>query len=108
MTDIPALETRVTRIEDQIAAGFSRIESLLRSEINDLKTEQITDLREANKRLADDQRRLWEHVGQIELRDGQRTGSSRAFERMWNFGAALIGGGIAIAGSWLSSRVPPP
>ncbi len=45
---IEALDNRVTRLEGQIAAGFERIEKMLRTEINDLKTEQIIDLREAN------------------------------------------------------------
>jgi hypothetical protein len=103
MSEVVALENRVTRLETQISAGFERIEKMLRAEINDLKTEQINDLREANKRLADDQRRAWEAIESLRRREEQRTGGSKAFDRIWNIVSALIGGALALCGSWLST-----
>jgi hypothetical protein len=126
---IATLDGRVTALEKVIPEGLRRIEDLIRGEIHDLKTENLSDIKKsidrieadgkaaiervdkdaktAVERLADDQRRVWEHIGKLELRDGQRTGNSRAFERVWMFASALIGGCIATAGQWLSSRPHP-
>jgi len=103
---IVALDNRVTRLEAQISTGFERLENLLRTEITDLKSEQIKDLREGNSRLADDQRRLWEHIGRLELGNGEqsgvRKGTSKAMDRAWNAFSLMIGGVLALVGSWLS------
>jgi hypothetical protein len=79
------LESRVTRLENQIAAALERIERRLDKEIGDLKDEQISDLREANRRMADDQRRLWEAVRLLEQRDNQRIGGNRALSGLTQF-----------------------
>lgn len=107
MTEVAALENRVNRLEAQIDAGFSRIETLLRSEINDLKTEQINDLREANKRLADDQRRLWEAVSTLQSREAQRYGGDRKLRGLSQLVSGGIGGLIAAVATWFSTRPPP-
>jgi len=102
MTEILALDQRVTRMENQIASGFDRIERLLRSEIDDLKKEQINDLREALRRLADDQRRAWEAIEMLRRREDQKIGSSRTLENLWRAMSAVIGGILALGGNWLA------
>lgn len=108
MSEVAALEGRVTRLETQISDGFERIENLLRTEINDLKTEQITDLRDANKRLADDQRRLWERLGDLERRENQRVGGHKA---LWDLGhllSVVFGGLVTWLATWVASGKTPP
>lgn len=108
---VHALDARVTRIEDQITDGFGRVEALLRQEINDLKTEQINDLRKANERLADDQRRLWERVFEMERREtrrsGHQSGAARVLSALGHLFSAGIGGVIAWAASYFSGGSPP-
>ena len=92
MSEVAALENRVNRLENQITAGFERLENLLRQEINDLKSEQINMLREENKRLADDQRRVWEAVRSLENDRNKAHGGGRVF-------TGLMTGLISILGS---------
>jgi hypothetical protein len=109
MTDpVAALDNRVTRLENQIMEGFKEIKSLLTREIDDLKKEQLRDLRGALDRLADDQRRLWEAVGKLQNRASERTGGSKAIDRLWSIVAMIIGGALTFAGSWLSMGGKPP
>jgi hypothetical protein len=113
MSEVAALESRVTRLEDQIVDGIERIEKLLRQEINDLKTEQIKDLREQNTRLADDQRRIWDKITQAEAREYTRSGeqghSKRIMGGLGHFLTALCAAGL----TWLATlfsgggNVPP-
>ncbi len=107
MSDVAALDARVTRLEAAITAGFERLERLLRTEISDLKTEQITDLREANKRLADDQRRLWEALRDLERRESQRVGGRRVLSSIGHFLSAGVGALLTWIATWLSSGRPP-
>jgi predicted nucleic acid-binding Zn-ribbon protein len=115
---VSALEGRVTHLETALTQSLARIEGLIRQEIQDLKTEQLSDIKKTIERverdlktefsrLATDQGRLWDRITDLEKRDNLRTGSSRAIDRMWNFFSALLGGAIAISGSWLSSGKPP-
>lgn len=113
MTELAALDQRVTRLEGQISSGFDRIESLLRQEITDLKTEQIKDLRENNSRLADDQRRLWDRITAMESRENQRVGEHggqhRVLGAVWAFVCAACGGIITLFGTWfMGGNSPPP
>lgn len=64
MTDADAqlISSRLENLESLI----ERVEGLIKQEIQDLKKEQIADLRRENERLADDQRRLWEAVRELE------------------------------------------
>ena len=111
MTEVAALEQRVTRMEDQITTGFNEIKGLLRQEINDLKTEQINDLRESYSRLADDPRRLWDRVTEKERREIKRTGESTGQHRLLSgfshFLSVGLGGAITWLATWLSGGPPP-
>jgi hypothetical protein len=106
MSEIGGLDSRVTRLESEISLGFQRIESLLRQEITDLKTDQISDLRKTNERLADDQRRLWDRVSAMELREhgrvGDYKGQSRVLGAIGHFLSAAAGGVITWLATWLS------
>lgn len=113
MNDVTVLDARVTRIEEDISSGFKRIENLLRQEITDLKTEQIQDLRKQNDRLADDQRRLWDRVNDMErrenLRDGEHGGQHKVLGGIGHFLSAACGGAITWFVTWLagSGSIPP-
>lgn len=111
MSEVAALDTRVTRLEDQITDGFARIEGLLRQEINDLKAEQISELRKANERLADDQRRLWDRLIEVERRehgrDGTSSGQSRILGGIGHFLSAVAGGVITWIATFFSGGTPP-
>jgi hypothetical protein len=111
MTEVAAVDARVTRLEEQINAGFADIKSLLRQEISDLKTDQINDLRKQNDRLADDQRRLWDRVVDVERRETQRTGDdqgkNRVLSAIGHFLSAAAGGFITWLATWLSNTPPP-
>lgn len=76
---------------------------MLRRSITDLKTEQITDLREANKRLGEEVRRAWEAIERLRARDEQRAGGNRALERVWNVISGLVGAAAALVGWWLTA-----
>lgn len=108
MTEVAALEDRVTRLEGQILEGFKRIEDMLRSEIKDLKDEQIKDLREGNKRLADDQRRAWEAIESLRRHEDQRYGAERTKGAIWYFFCAAIGSIVTAIIAWLSKGGTPP
>ncbi len=113
MTDtVAALDSRVTRLENQITLGFERIESLLRQEINDLKAEQINELRKANDRLADDQRRLWDRLVEMEQRENLRVGAQggglRVLGAIGHFLSAACGGAITWIATWLAGSGSPP
>jgi hypothetical protein len=111
MTEVALLDARVTRLEDQITDGFGRIEALLRQEINDIKTEQITDLRKANERLADEQRRLWDRVVEMERRENHRVGDQNGQHRVLggigHFLSAGVGAVVTWLVTWFSGGTPP-
>ncbi len=116
---LASLDGRVTALEKTVPDGLRRIEDLIQKEIHDLKTEQIRDIKNSVDRIetdtraglsrvenglkkdidrvSDDQRRLWEHVGKLELNDGQRTGGSKAIDRLWNFVSVAVGALITFA-----------
>lgn len=103
MSELAALENRVTRLENVFSDGLARIESLIRGEITDLKNEQIADLREANRRLADDQRRLWEALRIVENRENQRTGSDRTTGKAFMSLMMLLSAGLASFITWVTT-----
>lgn len=111
MTEVAALDARVTRLEDQITSGFERIENLLRQEISDLKTEQISELRKDKDRIADDQRRLWDRLVEMERRENRRagdhTGQHRVLGGIGHFLSAGLGGLITWLATWFSGNPPP-
>jgi hypothetical protein len=109
MSELVALEGRVTRLESAysrlegvFATGLSEIKELIRGEITDIKNEQIADLRDANRRLADDQRRLWEALRVVENRENQRTGSDRTTGKAFTALMMLITAGVASFMTWLA------
>lgn len=91
---VTALDERVNRLEEAIAAGLNRIESLLRQQIQDLKTEQLRDMKDELRRLADDQRRLWDAVRDLEKVRNLNAGGIRVINSIWNLISAGIGAGI--------------
>jgi len=109
MTEVAALEGRVTRLETQISEGFNRIENMLQREISDLKTDQISDLKKANERIADDQRRAWDAIESLRRREDQRFGGERKLGSISHFLAGGFGAAITWVGTWLASgRAPHP
>lgn len=110
MSEVAALDARVTRMEEQISSGFNRLEGLLRQEITELKNEQINDLKKSNERLADDQRRLWDRVVEMERRENRRAGDSsgqnRVFGAIGHFLSAACGGAITWLATWLVGGKP--
>lgn len=109
---IAALDGRITKLEQDIPSGFRRIETLIREEIQDLKKDQLSDIkamidrveRDVTKqvdRIADDQRRSWDAVRALESRENQRTGGSKAFGAITHFISAAIGGLITLLGTWI-------
>lgn len=105
MNEVTALDARVTHLEEDIRAGFERVEKLLRHEINDLKTEQIKDLRDQNNRVADDQRRLWDRLVEMERRENRRAGDHSGQHRIISgialFLSTACGGAITWLVTWL-------
>lgn len=98
---VDALESRVTRLEEAISNGLTRIEDLLRQSIGDLKAEQIKDLKDNYLRLADDQRRLWDAVRVLEKAKSRNDGGMQVVGLIWNVVSACIGGGIVGVLNWL-------
>jgi len=111
-------ERRVDKLEQDFFAGLKEIKELIVSEIRELKTEQLADIRatvdrvertlkEDHRRLADDQRRLWDKVNEaamrpelaaalsrietVEGRDKERIGTSRTLLALWVGISSLIG-----------------
>ena len=103
MSEVAALDARVTRMEQQISSGFDRLEGLLRQEITELKTEQINDLKKHLERLADDQRRAWDRIVEMERRENRRagdhSGQHRVLGAIGHFVSAACGGAI----TWLAT-----
>ncbi len=101
---VEILDGRVTRLEEAISNGLARIEDLLRTSITDLKGEQIKDLKDSYTRLADDQRRIWDAIRELEKHRDTTAGGQRVWNSIWNVGSAALGGsGVAIA-SWLAGK----
>jgi len=68
---------RVQRMElaiETLVQSVARLENLIKEEITDLKREQIADLRKANDRLAEDQRRAWEAIRELEQTKNRQQG----------------------------------
>lgn len=102
MSTIEAVEDRVDKLEEQISTGFREVKDLIRSEIKDLKEEQISDLREGYKRVADDQRRLWDEVHVLLQRDAQRLGGERKLGALVAIFTGALGGVISALATYLS------
>jgi hypothetical protein len=117
---LAALDGRVTNLERALNESLVRIEALIRQEIHDLKTEQIkdikedvarveADLKEQVKRIADDQRRLWDATRELEKRENQRYGGDRKLGWLGNLIAIALSGGIGgLLTAWFTSGRPHP
>lgn len=108
----PALEERVSRIENSVDEGLARIESLIRQQIQDLKTEQLKDIKSTidrverdlkndHTRLADDQRRLWDRLNDLERKDNRRAGEQGTWRVITHTLTGLMSGAIASVMTWL-------
>lgn len=86
--------SRIEATVDQLVATVARLETLIREEIADLKREQIADLRKQNDRLADDQRRAWEAIRELEAGQHKSTGRSSALQGILTVIASLLSGGL--------------
>ena len=92
---IAAIETAVSGL----TAAVGRLEMLIREEIQDLKREQIADLRKNNERLADDQRRAWEAIREMENQRSHDRGGFKVAHAALSLFVGIIG---AILGAFLA------
>ena len=98
---LQAIDNRVTRLEEAISEGLSRIENLLRQQIQDLKTEQIKDIKDQWLRIADDQRRVWDAIRELEKRANRVDGGHHVVNMIWSLLSAAFGGSLVALISWL-------
>ena len=88
-------EAQVTQQLEHLTASIDRLEQLIMREIQDLKSEQIADLRRHIERLADDQRRAWEAIRTIENSTYQYYGGVKALHATIAIISGMLGAGIA-------------
>jgi cell division protein FtsB len=96
-----AVETRVEKLESRVDKGFAEVKDLIRSEIADLKGEQIKDHKRELDRLADDQRRVWDHIHAMDENAAKASGSRETLFSAGNALMVLLGGVITVLASWL-------
>lgn len=112
---IAGLETRIERIEDAVTAGLDGVKDFIKQEIQELKTEQLHDIKSsidrverdskaAHDRLADDQRRAWDAIRALEADRFRRQGGAGAMKALWTSLTAVIGGGVGAFIAWLLHR----
>ena len=112
---IPVLEERVARLEHGVTAGLERIENIIRQEIQDLKSDQLKDIKASidrverdlkgdHQRLADDQRRLWEAVRTLEKSNNERIGGTKTASAVAHLTSGTVGGTIAAIVAWMLHR----
>lgn len=88
---IPAMMEKL----EHLTEGMARLEALISREIQELKSEQIADLKRQNERLADDQRRAWEAIRNIENKGNQYYGGVKVMHAIVATVSGLFGAGIA-------------
>jgi hypothetical protein len=101
---IDLLERRVNSLEQAITDGLTRIETLLRQQIQDIKSEQLKDLKDNYQRLADDQRRAWDAIRELEKSRSQTAGGVRVMDRLWMVLGAPVAAAII---AWLAATHKP-
>jgi hypothetical protein len=101
---IDLLERRVNSLEQAITDGLTRIETLLRQQIQDIKGEQLKDLKDNYQRLADDQRRSWDAIRELEKARSQTAGGARVIDRIWTVVGAPA---AAFVIAWLAATHKP-
>ena len=85
---------------DNMQATLARLEKKIDTEIAELKTEQIAQLRAENTRLADDQRRMWEALRNLENDRSAERGSKRAINSLTHTVSGLFGGAFGAFATW--------
>jgi molecular chaperone GrpE (heat shock protein) len=88
---IPAMMEKL----EHLTEGMSRLEALISREINDLKSEQIADLKRQNERLGDDQRRAWEAIRTLENKQNQYYGGVKIVHAVVATVSGLLGAALA-------------
>jgi len=88
---IPAMISQIETLQQSV----TRIEALITREIQDLKNEQIADLRRQNDRLADDQRRAWEAIRALENERNRMYGGVKVIHAVVATVSGLVGAGVA-------------
>lgn len=87
---IAALEAIVSNL----TTAVNRLDATITEKISAIKDEQILYLREADQRLADDQRRAWEAIRALENDRFKRQGSISAMLTAVSALVGLIGGAV--------------
>ena len=111
----PAIESRVSKLEDSVRDGLKEIKDLIVREIQDLKNDQLKDIKGTidrverdlkgdHARLADDQRRLWDRVNALELRENQGIGAGKVRGSIWHIFSMMVGALITAIGTWLARK----
>lgn len=91
MTEASSSDTAALASEvKSLTAAVARLERVIEKEINQLKAEQIADLKTSISRIADDQRRLWEAVRALELRSSGQGGAFRVIHGVAVFLGSLL------------------
>jgi hypothetical protein len=117
MTMPPAIEGRVSRLEQTVTDGLSEIKELIVREIQELKNEQLGDIKKSidrvekdlkgeHTRLADDQRRLWDQVNGLLYRENQRIGAGNLKNNILHVCSVLVGGLITAGATFVLQRGP--
>ncbi|WP_315731697.1 MULTISPECIES: hypothetical protein [unclassified Bradyrhizobium] len=76
---LTSLEGHTERLERAWQSSVDDIKAIIRSEIRDLKDEQIADLKQTNRDLTDKLSAAFKRIDEVELRQAQ-----------WNTGASVI------------------
>jgi hypothetical protein len=85
-----------TLFRSEFRDQLKRIEDKIDAEVADLKNEQIADLKEGNRRLADDQRRLWDTVGKLQEHKATQHGGKNAVTEIRTVIIALLASTLAV------------
>lgn len=88
---IPAMMEKLENLTTSVA----RLEDLIVREIQELKAEQIADLKRQNERLADDQRRAWEAIRMLENKGNQYYGGVKVIHAVIATVSGLVGAALA-------------
>lgn len=95
---LASLETAVKRSDDMMKSSVDDIKATIRSEISDLKGEQIGDLRAANQKLFDLHERLSNRVDTIERAQVEWKTSASVANWLIRFAMAVGGAAAGIFG----------
>lgn len=101
--EMTGINSRMDSLESRVDDGFARtddgikrLEGLIIREINDLKQEQLNDHKKQIDRLADDQRRIWDHVHDQDKVAAKQKGGIEALFSAGNLIAVMLGGILTV------------